>query len=45
MEDPDAHVEVKYHYWDIGTCIQEMGENSVDTPHLNFFMELQLYHL
>jgi phenylpropionate dioxygenase-like ring-hydroxylating dioxygenase large terminal subunit len=36
MEDPDAHVEVKYHYWDIGTCIQEMGENSVDTPHLKF---------
>ncbi len=36
MEDPDGHVEVKYHSWDISTCIQEMGENSIDTPHLKF---------
>ncbi len=36
FENPDDHVEVKYHCWDIGTCIQEMGENSVDTPHLKF---------
>ena len=36
FEDPDGHVEVKYHMWDIGTCIQEMGENSVDTPHLKY---------
>jgi len=36
FEDEDAHVEKKFHSWDIGTCIQEMGENSVDTPHLKF---------
>ncbi|MEM9704729.1 MAG: Rieske 2Fe-2S domain-containing protein [Pseudomonadota bacterium] len=36
MEDPENHVEPRYHMWDIGTCIQEMGENSVDTPHLKF---------
>jgi len=36
FEDPEGHVEVRYHSWDIGTCIQEIGENSVDTPHLKF---------
>jgi len=36
FEDTDGHEEVRYHSWDIGTCIQEMGENSVDTPHLKF---------
>jgi len=36
FENPDDHVETRFHMWDIGTCIQEMGENSVDTPHLKF---------
>ena len=36
FENEDEHVETKFHSWDIGTCIQEMGENSVDTPHLKF---------
>jgi len=36
FENPDDHVETKFHSWDIGTCLQEMGENSVDTPHLKF---------
>ena len=36
FEDPDGHVEVRRGCWDIGTCLQEIGENSVDTPHLRF---------
>lgn len=36
FEKPDEHVEVRHHQWDIGTCIQEMAENSVDVAHLKF---------
>lgn len=36
FENPDEHEDVRFHSWDIGTCIQEMGENSVDTPHLKY---------
>ena len=36
FEDTEGHVDVRYHAWDIGTCIQEIAENSVDTPHLKF---------
>jgi len=36
FEDRENHTEILYHSWDIGTCLQEMGENSVDTPHLKF---------
>ena len=36
FENPENHVDVHYHSWDIGTCIQEIAENSVDTPHLKF---------
>ncbi len=36
FEDPKRHIDVRYHSWDIGTCIQEIAENTVDTPHLKF---------
>ena len=36
FEDPDNHVPVRRGCWEIGTCLQEIGENSVDTPHLKF---------
>lgn len=36
FEAPDEHVPVRHGQWDIGTCIQEIGENGVDTPHLKF---------
>ncbi len=32
----DGHVPVRRGCWDISTCLQELGENSVDTPHLKF---------
>ena len=32
----NGHIPVRHGCWEIGTCLQEMGENSVDTPHLKF---------
>ena len=33
FEDPDAHVEVRYHAWDIEICIQEIAK-TVWTPRI-----------
>ena len=32
----DGYVPVRHGDWDIGTCIQEIAENSVDFPHLKY---------
>ena len=32
----DGYVPFRRGEWDIGTCLQEIGENSVDTPHLKY---------
>ena len=36
LNDTANHVEPRRGEWDIGTCLQEIGENSVDTPHLKY---------
>lgn len=32
----DGYIEPRKGEWDIGTCLQEIGENSVDTAHLKY---------
>ena len=34
--ESEAYVPVRHGQWDINNCLQEIGENSVDTPHLKF---------
>ncbi len=34
--EADGYVPVRRGQWDIGTCLQEMGENGVDVAHLKF---------
>lgn len=36
LEAPEAHVPVRHGCWEIGTCLQEIGENGVDNAHLKF---------
>ncbi len=36
LEAPDEHVPARHGCWDIGTCLQEIGENGVDNAHLKF---------
>lgn len=32
----NSYIEPRHNEWEIGTCLQEIGENSIDTPHLKF---------
>ncbi|TDG11311.1 FeS-binding protein [Seongchinamella unica] len=34
--EAEVYIPVRHGEWQIGTCLQEIGENSVDFPHLKF---------
>lgn len=34
--ESEGYIPVRHGQWDIGTCLQEIGENSVDNAHLKF---------
>lgn len=34
--ESEGYVPVRHGEWEIGTCVQEIGENSVDLPHLKY---------
>lgn len=34
--EAEGYIPIRRGQWDISTCLQEIGENSVDTPHLKF---------
>jgi len=36
LDDRESHIEPRRGEWQIGTCLQEIGENSVDNVHLRF---------
>lgn len=36
LEATEGYIPVRHGEWEIGTCLQEIGENAVDTPHLKY---------